>query len=89
MADEESIVTKTIRLPGRLVHEIEERSEFNRFLVDAAEHALALVKAGEIIEAHQAEHGAFTPEQLAYARRAWHDRALAAADRSENPEPNV
>ncbi|MDH6128625.1 hypothetical protein [Kitasatospora sp. GP82] len=86
MTDDRNIVTKTIRLPARLVHEIEERSDFNRFLVDAAEHALALVKTREIIEAHQAEHGIFTPEQIAHARRAWHSRALDALDQRETPD---
>ena len=79
MTDDQNIVTKTVRLPGRLVHEIEERADFNRFLVEAAERALALVKTAEIVEAHQAEHGAFTPEQIAHARRAWHIEALRAA----------
>ncbi|MDH6579904.1 hypothetical protein [Kitasatospora sp. MAP5-34] len=81
MTDDLSIVTKTVRLPSRLVHEIEERADFNRFLVEAAERALALIKTAEIVEAHQAEHGVFTPEQIAHARRAWHSEAVAAAGR--------
>ena len=85
MTDDQNIVTKTIRLPARLVHEIEERADFNRFVVEAAEHALALVKAGEIIEAHQAEHGVLTPEQIAFARRAWHNEALGAAEGGDTP----
>lgn len=86
MTDDRSVVTKTVRLPGRLVHEIEERSDFNRFVVEAAERALALVKTAEIVEAHQAEHDAFTPEEIAHARRAWHVEALHARDQRESPD---
>ncbi len=91
MTDDQNIVTKTVRLPARLVRDIEERADFDRFLVEAAERAIALVKTAEIVEAHQAETGAFTPEEIAHARRAWHNQALAErevrAGRTSEGEP--
>ena len=57
MTDDQHIVTKTVRLPAQLVRDIEERADFDRFLVEAAERAMALVKTAEIVEAHQAENG--------------------------------
>lgn len=39
---------------------------------DAVEHALALTKTREIVEAYEDEHAPFTPEEIEEARRAWH-----------------
>ncbi|SCF72945.1 hypothetical protein GA0115259_101686 [Streptomyces sp. MnatMP-M17] len=45
---------------------------FSRFVSDAVEHALALTKTREIVEAYEDEHGPFSPEEIEEARRTWH-----------------
>jgi hypothetical protein len=75
MADPDTTVKKSLTIPRSLSQEIEARTGaggFSRFMTEAAQHHLALIKAAEITEAHQQEHGAFSAEERAAAEQAWH-----------------
>jgi hypothetical protein len=68
-------VKKSVTLRRSLAEQIEERTGprgFSSFIDQAAEHALALLKAQEIIDDYEAEHGPISDEALERARRAWH-----------------
>lgn len=72
---DETTVKNSATTPRSLVGEIEARTDarrFSDFASDPAEHALALTKTREIIEAYEDEHGPFTPEEIEEARRTWH-----------------
>ncbi|KUO19718.1 hypothetical protein [Streptomyces dysideae] len=72
---DETTVKKSVTIPRSLAREVEARTGtrgFSRFVSDAVEHALALTKTREIVEAYEDEHGSFTPEEIEEARRTWH-----------------
>ncbi|MCX4710297.1 MULTISPECIES: hypothetical protein [Streptomyces] len=72
---DETTVKKSVTIPRSLASEVEARTGsrgFSRFVSEAIEHALALTKTREIVEAYEDEHGSFTPEEIEEARRAWH-----------------
>lgn len=69
-------VKKAITMPERLAAEIDARigrGEFSAFMASAAQHWLALMKTGEIIDEYEREHGRISEERLEQARRRWRD----------------
>lgn len=75
MAYADTTVKKSLTIPRSLSQEIESRTGsrgFSKFITEAAEHHLALIKAEEITDAHEQEFGEFGADELASAERAWH-----------------
>jgi hypothetical protein len=73
-AQHETTVKKSVTLRRSLAREIEQRAGargFSRFIDEAAEHWLALLRAQEIVEEHEHRFGPLTQEELDEARRAW------------------
>jgi hypothetical protein len=69
-------VKKAITMPERLAVEIDARvgrGEFSAFMAKAAQHWLALMKTGEIVDEYERRHGPISEERLEQARRRWHD----------------
>lgn len=69
-------VKKAITLPEQLASEIDTRvgrGEFSAFMTRAAQHWLALIKTGEIVDEYEQHHGAISEERLERARRRWRD----------------
>ncbi|KMS73587.1 hypothetical protein ACM01_17730 [Streptomyces viridochromogenes] len=74
---DDTTVKKSVTVPESLAREVEARTGargFSRFVSDTVEHALALTRTREIVEAYEDEHGSFTPEEIEEARRAWHGK---------------
>ncbi|MEU5283124.1 hypothetical protein AB0G97_03755 [Streptomyces sp. NPDC020755] len=72
---DETTAKKSVTIPRSLAGDVEARTGargFSHFVSDLAEHALALTKTREIVEAYEDEHGLFTPEEIEEARRTWH-----------------
>ncbi|MBF8187579.1 hypothetical protein ITP53_17925 [Nonomuraea sp. K274] len=69
-------VKKAITMPEQLAAEIDThvgRGEFSAFMARAAQHWLALMKTGEIVDEYERQHGPISDERLEQARRRWHD----------------
>jgi hypothetical protein len=69
-------VKKAITMPEQLAAEIDARvgrGEFSAFMASAAQHWLALVKTGEIVDEYERRHGPISEERLERARRRWRD----------------
>ncbi|MEO3874410.1 hypothetical protein ABGB18_36930 [Nonomuraea sp. B12E4] len=69
-------VKKAITMPQQLAAEIDAhvgRGEFSAFMSSAAQHWLALIKTGEIIDEYERQHGPISEERLEQARRRWRD----------------
>ncbi|MDG9682934.1 hypothetical protein QC334_09295 [Streptomyces sp. DH18] len=71
---DETTVNKSVTIPRALASEVDARTDargFSHFVSDPAEHALALTRTREIIEAYEDDNAPFTPEQIEQARRTW------------------
>ncbi|MGV9382429.1 hypothetical protein ACWDRB_41915 [Nonomuraea sp. NPDC003707] len=69
-------VKKAISMPEQLAAEIDARigrGEFSAFMAKAAQHWLALMKTGEIVDEYERQHGPISEERLEQARRRWRD----------------
>ncbi|MEV0620417.1 hypothetical protein AB0I81_44345 [Nonomuraea sp. NPDC050404] len=69
-------VKKAITMPEELAAEIDARvgrGEFSAFMAGAAQHWLALMKTGEIVDDYERRHGPISEESLEQARRQWRD----------------
>ncbi len=67
-------VKKSVTLRRSLAEEIERRTGprgFSRFVDQAAEYGLALLKAEEIVADHERRAGPLSEEVMEEARRAW------------------
>lgn len=73
----DTTVKKSVTLRRSVAEEIEARTGsrgFSAFMDTAAEHWLALLKAGEIIDDFETRNPPLTTEELEKARQAWHGR---------------
>ncbi|MFE0461980.1 hypothetical protein ACFW1A_22300 [Kitasatospora sp. NPDC058965] len=69
-------VKVSVSMPDDLVDDIRARvgkREFSRFVAEAAAHQIAMIKLGEIVEAHEAEHGQIPDELMREAEDRWHE----------------
>jgi hypothetical protein len=67
-------IKKSVTLRRSLAEEIESRTGprgFSRFVDQAAEYGLALLKAEEIVADHERRVGPLSEEAMEEARRAW------------------
>lgn len=67
-------IKKSVTLRRSLAEEIENRTGprgFSRFVDQAAEYGLALLKAQEIVTDHERRLGPLSDEVMEEARRAW------------------
>jgi hypothetical protein len=70
----DTTVKKSVTLRRSVAEEIESRTGprgFSRFVDQAAEYGLALLKAEEIVADHERRVGRLTDEVMEEARRAW------------------
>ncbi|WP_250573515.1 hypothetical protein [Nonomuraea sediminis] len=74
IAHDDKMVKKSVTIRRSVAEEVEARTgkrDFSRFVNEALERQLALLKAGEIVRDFEQQHGPLTDEDRDEAQRAW------------------